>query len=250
MIVSHKKKFIMLLPWKTASQTLYARLEDYDESQYGGTFEFNPFLNRIVSPHLTRADLQALPESRLGYFTASFVRNPYDRVYSGFRQLQRDVATHPSSTFPSHMVRGLILQQLDDIERQIGLAGNDFDNWVRLIEEVQVLEQGRNPCFALFPAYYWTHFGGQKAVDFVGKVETFEADLRRFCDHVGITSLPTTNKNVVELNPASSLGYIGYKYVDRMSAHAVNKINRLFEKDFELFGYTKIEPYLAESGFF
>jgi hypothetical protein len=84
MIVSHTKKFIMFLPWKTASQTLSHRLHNLDESPYSKFFAFNIFLNRVVHQHLTCSDYCSLPESKLGYFLASFVRNPYDRIYSAF----------------------------------------------------------------------------------------------------------------------------------------------------------------------
>ena len=61
MIISHKNKFVMLEAWKTASQTLRARLRDHNESQYPGFFHFNPHLNRVVHQHITRAELQCDP---------------------------------------------------------------------------------------------------------------------------------------------------------------------------------------------
>ena len=91
MIISHAKRFVMLLPWKTASQTMVLRLSQYNESPYNRFFYFNAHLNRVVHQHITCADFACLPESKLGYFLASYVRNPYDRAYSGFRQLQKDI---------------------------------------------------------------------------------------------------------------------------------------------------------------
>jgi len=101
MIISHNKKFVMLEPWKTASQTMRARLHEHSEceSRYPGFFYFNPYLNRVVHQHITRAEFDCLPEAKLGYLTAAFVRNPYDRVNSGFRQLQKDIQEQPSALF-------------------------------------------------------------------------------------------------------------------------------------------------------
>ena len=90
MIVSHAKQFVLMAPWKTASSTSHATLGHYNESPYDRGFHWNPTLGRVVHQHLTLADLLALPEGQLGYKIGAFVRNPYDRAYSGFMQLQRD----------------------------------------------------------------------------------------------------------------------------------------------------------------
>lgn len=78
---------------------MVVRLEEYNDSPYDRFFYFNSYLNRIVHQHIICADFACLPESKLGYFTASFVRNPYDRVYSGFRQLQKDLREQPHAIY-------------------------------------------------------------------------------------------------------------------------------------------------------
>src|SRR5258708_33011502 len=95
MLICHSKRFILLSPWKLASQTLKCRLRNYSEGSYSTSYNFNPILNRLVHQHMTCADFAVLPESRLGYTVAAFVRNPYDRAYSGFYQLQRDFHSQP-----------------------------------------------------------------------------------------------------------------------------------------------------------
>ena len=112
MIISQKHRFVIFAPWKTASSTLGLRFRSYDQSPYPRFFYFNPHLNRVVHQHLTLADFRLLPESRLGYMTASFVRNPYDRAYSGFIQLQRDIAEQPRAVYPSEWIKELVRAQL------------------------------------------------------------------------------------------------------------------------------------------
>ena len=158
MIVSHEKRFVMLLPWKTGSQTLIARLRSYNESAYHWFFHFEPHLNRVVHQHLTRSDFEALPESRLGYFLASFIRNPYDRAYSGFLELQRALRVeHAGLPIEEKWVRQLVMHQLDENRRQLEAAEGDFDRWLASVEDYQVFEAGRNTYFPLHPAHYWTH---------------------------------------------------------------------------------------------
>jgi len=216
-----------------------ARLESLDDSPYSQLFDFNPHLNRVVHQHLTCADFACLPESRLGYFTASFVRNPYDRVYSGFRQFRKDILEQPQPGFSEPWIRELVVKQLAGVSAQLHAASFQFDEWLGLVTDDQVYEAGRNTSFPLHPAHYWTHIAGRQAVDFIGRVENFETDFQLFLDRAGIGPLPVVNANVVELEAAAANPH-GYRYIDRMQARSIAKINRLFARDFELFGYAQL----------
>jgi len=238
MILSHRHKFVILAPWKTASSTLWLRLSAYDESPYSGYFDFNPHLNRVVHQHLTLADFRMLPEGRLGYTTAAFVRNPYDRVYSGFLQLQRDVIEQPKEVFPSEWIRDLVTDQLADIARRLITAGYDFNRWILALPEYEIREAGRNSSMPLHPASYWTHEAGRQSIDFVGKVEHFEDDVERLCARIGIPLPETENANVTDGLPEPGLGTS--RYASRMSRDAIERINHLFAEDFTAFGYERV----------
>ena len=239
MIISHKYRFVMLEAWKTASQTLRVRLRDHNESQYPGFFYFNPYLNRVVHQHITRAEFACLPESKLGYLTAAFVRNPYDRAYSGFRQLQKDIQDQPAALFPEPWIGELVRAQLAENFAQLCRTGFDFDAWLGSVRDEQVYEVGRNTNFPLHPGYYWTHIADLQAVDFIGRVETFEADFQRFLSQVRIAQAAQMNENVVDLVGDAGADPSGYRYVARMNAQSRARINELFARDFELFGYDK-----------
>ncbi len=235
MIISHRHRFVMLSPWKAASSTIRLRLNSYDEGPHSGFFHFNTYSNRVVHQHLTLADFRLLPESQLGYTTAAFVRNPYDRAYSGFIQLQRDIAELPKVAYPSEWIRELVTAQLAANARRIIAAGYDFNQWILTLPEYEIHEAGRNTNMPLHPAHYWTHAQGQQSVDFVGKVENFEADLERLCTRIGIPLPAKENANVTDALQDPSL--LGYRYVSRMSRGAIDRINRLFAEDFATFGY-------------
>jgi hypothetical protein len=242
MIISHRKRFVVLAPWKTASTTIRARLGTYCESPYSPFYHLNPILNRVVHQHMTYADFAALPESRLGYRTAAFVRNPYDRVYSGFAQLQKDIGEQPLADFPEPAVRTLVMAQLSDNFSQLARAGFDFESWLEQIEEHQVREAGRNTSFPLHPAHYWTHHDGAQAVDFVGRVESFEEDYDRLCETLAVEPDSRANANVSVLNnERSTESPDGYRYAERMSSRARQRINQLFREDFEIFGYRALD---------
>jgi len=237
MIISHRKKFVVFAPWKTASSTIHLRLAPVNESPYDRFYNFNAYLNRVVHQHITCAEFCSLPESRLGYFTASFVRNPYDRVYSGFRQLQTQVQQQPKAEFRQAWIRDLVIRQLTENFSQLCQAGFEFNKWLDLLREYQIYEVGHNTSLPLHPAHYWTHIKGAQFVDFIGRVETFENDFAAFCIKVGVDQFEPANSNIV-VNPAG-LKATEYKYVDRMTRKSLDKVNTLFYRDFEIFGYAR-----------
>jgi hypothetical protein len=238
-IISHAKRFVVLATWKAASSTIRVRLGTYCESPYSAFYHRSPVLGRVVHRHLTLDDFAALPESQMGYVTAAFVRNPYDRVYAGFRQLQTDIHEQPLAEFPDDAVRTLVMEQLAANQSQLRRACFEFEPWLALIDDRQVLEAGANSSFPLHPAHYWTHRDGVQAVDFVGRVESFEHDFGRLCRVLGVAPSSRANANVGSSDMRLAGGRHGYRYAERISRGARRRIEELFAADFELFGYPR-----------
>ena len=238
MIISYTKKFVMFAPWKTASTTLHARLSPFNESPYDRFFHFCPFLNRVVHQHITCAEFLAYPESRENFLVGSFIRNPYDRAYSGFVQLQSDARDMMKMPFPAEWIRSLVKRQISENLLQLYQADFNFDLWMCSITDEQVFEVGRNTSFPLHPAHYWTQVGRDQYASFIGRVETFEQDIDRFCAQIGIEVPERMNENVRAEAAAGSASQ--YRYTERMSRKAIDRINSLFAEDFKLFGYDKV----------
>jgi hypothetical protein len=216
---------------------MFVRLAPFNETPYNRLYDFNPHLQRVVHQHLTYADFAALPESQLGFFTACFVRNPYDRVYSGFRQLQKDIQTQPKEPSAEPWIKTLVMKQLSDNFAKLCRAGFDFDTWLTLVDEHEIFEIGRNTSFPLHPAHYWTHLNGKQMVDFIGKVENFERDFESLCSRLGIEVASRANDNV-EVDPMQTGA--DYKFAGLMSAASIARINELFREDFEFFDYRQL----------
>jgi hypothetical protein len=237
MLISDELRLIVLAPWKCASSTLHYTLEKYNtQGDYDRFFYFNPYLQRVVHQHITLADLFNLPESRLGYFTATFVRNPYDRAYSGFMQIQRDFAEQPKHLFTSAWIGDLVRTQIADNMHLIVRSGFDFDNWIQLVPEYEVREVGRNTNMPLHPAHYWTHLNGRRRVDFVGKVEKFSDDFKKFINVIKIEEPELISSNISFEDNMTD----GYRYTNRMNRRSLDRINYLFEEDFRLLDYEMI----------
>jgi hypothetical protein len=238
MIVCHAARLIMLLPWKTASQTIRARLANDGVSPYPVFHAFNPALGRVASQHLTMADFAALPEAALGYRMAVFVRNPYDRVVSGFAQFLRDTQWQPGAQFPEPWIRNLIVEGLAANLALIDACGRELNAWIGRLPEQKVLDV-RDCTLPLHPACYWTHRDARLAVDFVGRVESFEADFGRLCAAYSLRPGHAQNENESPALPARPDAH-GYRYAHLLSAGSISRINRLFAQDFDAFGYARL----------
>lgn len=234
MIISHSKCFVLFSPWKTASTTLHASLERYNDNPYERFFHFNRRLGRVVHQHLTLGDFLALPEANLGYRTAAFVRNPYDRAYSGFIQIQRDFETQPRVHTSPEWISDLIKLQVSENMARVIAAGFDFDEWMSRLPEYEIYDCGRNTNMPLHPAHYWTH-AEDFTVDFIGKVENFSSDYLGLCKFFNIEPPKIKTKNASENRQISRRSYS--RYAGRMSRRSLDRINELYSRDFDLFGY-------------
>lgn len=238
MIISHREKFVLMLPWKTASSTCRASLKHYDQNTYEQFFAFNPYLNRVVNQHITLAEFIALPESRLDYSIAAFVRNPYDRAYSGFIQIQRDFETHPRFDFAEAWIGDLVRTQIAENMDRVISAGFDFDKWIQNLPDYEVFEVGRNASMMLHPAHYWTHVHNKQVATFIGKVESFQEDFTRLCSEIGIETPQVILSNISDAQGANYARQ-NSKYAGRMSRMSLDRINDLFKSDFEIFDYER-----------
>jgi len=239
-IFSNIHNFALLAPWKTASNTLNLRLGHLNESPYSAIHDFNEHLLRIAHQHITYLEFLGLPESRCDPTVGAFVRNPYDRAYSGFMQLRWDIGVLPQADFRLPWVRESVLEHMERLAVQIRAADGDFDTWFASVREDQIYAIGSGSSFGLYPCHYWTGTGGNKQIAFVGKVEDYESDLQRFCDLVGVTQRNQTQSANVRFSEQAGAAEHQYRYADRMSPASIDKINALFDRDFELFDYQRL----------
>jgi hypothetical protein len=188
-------------------------------------------LNRVAHRHIGCADFVAYPEAAVGYTTAAFVRNPYDRVYSGFIQVRRDLKTQIDAPFPAPWIRELVPKQLEENRARLIAADCDFDRWVADLPADRIREVGIDTSFPVHPAHYWTHLSGERYVSFVGTVENFEADLAAFCGRVDVAVPPAIDRDVSggAVAPAGA-----YRCTGAMNAASIEKINALFDEDLQL----------------
>ncbi len=109
------------------------------------------------------------------YFKFSFVRNPYDRVYSGFRQ---------------DLLASTRWAQWIAVKKPIfDVIGDDFTAYMlHHVARTDIVNAWEWICFRPMTAF--THLDGRRVVDWVGRTERLETDLNEHEAKIGVTLAP------------------------------------------------------------
>lgn len=183
----------------------------------------SPFVWFRVAKAGTRSTLKALRDSKAvfeiengyklpvraqdypGYFRFTFVRNPYSRLLSAWR----DKVLKPDAAIPAR-------------DPELGAELSDFARFVEWICDQD-------------PAQINIHFRPQARlvppeIDFVGRMETFEADLRNVFDRIHLGNL----ENVPHGNRTAKANRVEPEVTPSIQG----AITKYYEDDFRRFGYT------------
>ncbi|PSQ60856.1 MAG: hypothetical protein BRD27_03880, partial [Bacteroidetes bacterium QH_10_64_19] len=148
------------------------------------------------------------------YYTFSFVRNPYVRLVSAYEYLRR--GGHPA--FPRNREFG---------EEVLGA----YDGFPSFVLQWLRPDKAEWPLPHFYPQTHFLKLEGEVAVDFVGHVETIEADFATVCDHLGETpELPEVNRTPGGRAPLSS-------YYDSDAVR--RRVQEVYRSDFETLGYSR-----------
>ena len=138
------------------------------------------------------------------FFKFTFVRNPFDRLASCFR----------------HVIQKGALQNIQDdpnLYREMS-----FEQFVDVIVDIDVdkMDIHFRPQYTFIP----------EKPDFVGRFESLEQDYLEVCKRIGIKSPPQLlHKNKTDKTI----------FKDYYTKESLEKVYKIYKKDFELFGYRK-----------
>ena len=184
MIVSHKYKFIYLATSKTATTSIYNQLSKYDEAK--------------LEKHSV---LDILSFDYSDYFIFCFVRNPWERLLSGYLQSKKAINLH--NPYRKYIYE---LSNRENFTGFLKLVDNRF--WHDYDQSRYYLNKGR-------------------LIDFVGRFENLNSDFRIVCHklYLEYRDLPHYNKS----------NHKNYRqYYD---AETKDMVSEKYAKDVEYFGY-------------
>jgi Sulfotransferase family len=215
MVISHRYRYLYFVVPKCASATVRQSLAPFTDIGYPVTrhVQHQSIRQFLATPH------QPLYEQ--GYFRFTFVRNPYDRLYSGYVQ-DRFAATQNSRW----------QRAKESIFKSIG---DDFNRYLREhVRHAEIESAWDWICFC--PMREFAYLDGTCVLDFIGRAESVEADLTELARRLRapITKAADVNVKVVP-RP-------GLKYLDRYDRATLEMVNELYADDFRLFGYEMVDP--------
>lgn len=222
MIISNSHRFIFVHVHKTGGTTVCAALDAslrWNDLMLGGTAfgeQLNgPYRERHgLRKHSTAREIRAIVGDAVwsSYFTFTFVRHPYARAVSHFRWLGQRLRGDPRPDSP--MRTWPTMQAFVDVR--------DFSEFIRH-EKFLASDAARPQWDAI------SDESGAPMVDFVGRVEEFDASMRAVTSRLGIPWRTVERRN--RSDDAAQPGEPTLREEDY--AH----LARLFRADFERLRY-------------
>lgn len=144
------------------------------------------------------------------YFKFTFVRNPWDRLFSAYNFLKKGGMNHMDQQFCDD-----VLSSYDTFEQFImeWVNRENIETWVHFI-----------------PQYHYVYDKNQNLfVDFVGRFEQFESDFEH------IRTKLNTGVSLQHLNKTKDKKERSYR--EAYTPEMAEKVAKVYKEDIELFGY-------------
>lgn len=206
MIISHKHKFIFIHIPKTGGTSVQEALKPFlaDSDIYIN----DPRHVKNFHKHSTAAEVRKEVGEEVwnSYFKFAFVRNPWDAVVSLYHWWLREDNMVKYASVRFDRIRGY----------------PNFIDFVNSEKDFIPLDKQKK---------WVTDKNGEMIVDFIGSYENLQNDLNFIFNKLGFSNL-----NLKRLNKSSHLHYSEY-----YDLSAKKRIEKFFEEDIKLFGYTFLD---------
>ena len=204
MFISHKHDFVFIHVPKTAGSSIHVALKDF----YG----LKGILREDPPPpihHMGAKDLLINHPECAPYFKFAFVRNPYERLLSGYSEFTQMASNNG----------GRANYSLDIFKYK------DFSHFCAALERSEWI---RDVHFS--PQHEFLYDGDECLVDFVGKYENLQNDLSHICKTVGIHNI---DMSMLPRHRQTKHVHWAAYYLPKTK----RAIKECYARDFELFGY-------------
>lgn len=200
----------------------------------GSTIEFilskhiSDFQN-VGSKHSTVREAARKIDNWDTYFSFTFVRNPWDRLVSWYSMIEEAGQIKLIDTIKSrrNFMRYKRARQWSSWKEVIRKT-NSFDKFVRSLSEISITPSGQ-PKFARNQLDYLLDEHGNISVDFIGRLENFQADVETLLEKIEISpnNIKLSKKNKSKHN----------HYSQYYSPETRDIVEQLYQRDIEHFGY-------------
>ncbi|MEP0356630.1 sulfotransferase family protein [Paraglaciecola sp.] len=219
-IINNTFNFIFIHVPKAAGTSVtneFSKYTNYCDLEIGGTAfgeKIQPlYRNRFgLYKHIPAKELRAIMGQKdwSKFFKFSIVRHPADRLLSTFNFLREWSGTPV------------------DLKERLG-SFQSFDDFV----QSEIWKNRPGPDNIFYGQSHWLCDKKGLLVDFVGKLESLDEDIRQIVDYGNLPK--KTSSEMKKLNSSA-----GGKSYDSISIKSKKMINEFYQLDFELFGYEKL----------
>lgn len=207
-MISHEHKFIFIFQHKCAGSTIQNALRRYDK----WNLEFH---RGVLSEEYKNNELEKYKD----YFIFTTQRNPYERVVSAWKYLQKDIPDHRNikRTFKKGLSLKDTLRNLPEYKN-----GADLDGVKKIMaENHDYIHITENQVDTILDA------SGKSITNMNIRLENMQEDFNTICDKIGLHRQELPHKN-----PSKHLHYT--EYYDEETKQLVEE---KYARDIEYFGY-------------
>lgn len=268
-ILNKKDKYIFIHIPKTGGQTIKKSLNEDDINciKCNGMLQhiYDPNCsdkeNRLRNPyHFIWEEIRyfldvSAPEK---YFIFTFVRNPYDRFYSLYEHIKKEINSKTKLILSIQIVAILLLLTSFFLKKNkskiyiysmlLIFAVNVYlilkFNYIKMFVDINTLSFNnfiRENFDSMYDIYYnylkpQYHYTLGIKPNFIGREENFENDTKTCLDKIG-KKTEIKNKNINTLRKDNTKEF---KYIDKFDVYTLDLVNKVYKKDFDTFNYRKI----------
>lgn len=203
-IINHDKKLIYIRMCKVANSSLIASVCEQD---LGIVEDYHQLHARVLGT-------KKLDEDEKTYFKFCFVRNPYDRLVSGYVNKyiteKKEMGVTRTSLYMDHYLLGYIK------------SPKDFTDFVKKICKIPTCLEDQH-----FQKQYNLLYDkrGKCRVNYIGKYENLKEDYEKIRKKFDLCPIPHLNQ--------TSKG----NWMDYYTLETAELVHKKYKKDFKVFGY-------------
>lgn len=249
MIVADQKKIIYVHIYKTGGSTITSLLMPYITENFrnkhpktsGSNWQSSWHFDKIQHSKFADA-LPILEKSNINlneHFKFAFVRNPYSWILSIWNNFYQSPRRNLPNNLPNNLkflLRVILNKKLDSQYFYEMYPDGSFKNFVLFIDEVV----NNNPKLAekvwgASDQYSFIENNQNVEFDFIGRFENLQEDMNKISKIVNAKQLAKMPNKVFSKNQQDRQNYL--QFYDQKSIKIINKI---FARDFQVFGYKPI----------
>jgi chondroitin 4-sulfotransferase 11 len=200
-VIIPEKKLIYLINYKVASSSILSTLiaKKVIDNEEIHTIAKQVLLQKLI-----------LNKRERKYYKFTFVRNPYTRLISCYKNKILNEKDKKRPYFKQNLFKQI-------------LKSKSFDDFIKSVCKIP----DRISDMHFISQYYYIYKGNNPIVDFVGKFETLQKDFKYIKDKFNLESLPHCNKTSKS------------DWMNNYTLETAELVYNRYKNDFKAFGYEK-----------